>query len=76
MTNFDPDVIHPDVETREDERAEDVDLYVPVFPCQSFSPACLKRGFDDDEGRGNMFLAILDYTRKRKPIVFGSKKAC
>ncbi|MCP4481347.1 MAG: DNA cytosine methyltransferase [bacterium] len=40
------------------------------FPCQPFSIAGYRQGFDDEDGRGNLFFDIIRILKKRKPKVF------
>lgn len=43
------------------------DIMIAGFPCQAFSIAGYKRGFEDTEGRGNLFFALEKILRKNKP---------
>lgn len=40
------------------------------FPCQPFSVAGNKEGFNDKQGRGNMFFYIVDILKSKKPKYF------
>lgn len=42
------------------------DILLGGFPCQPFSVAGHKRGFED-EGRGNLLFAVIDILKERKP---------
>ncbi len=46
------------------------DILLGGFPCQAFSVAGYRQGFDDVKGRGNLFFSIADILEKRKPEVF------
>ena len=46
------------------------DILTAGFPCQPFSDAGLKQGFDDHKGRGTIFFNILDYIDKQRPNIF------
>ena len=68
--NFPPTTIFPDIKTRDNDKAPEVDIYVAGFPCQSFSQAGKQQGFDDEKGRGTIFYNVLDYIEKRRPRIF------
>ena len=41
------------------------------FPCQAFSVAGLRKGFDDEKGRGTLFFELIRIIKEKKPsIVF------
>ena len=44
------------------------DILCAGFPCQSFSQAGLKRGFEDK--RGELFLVIIEIMKRKKPSAF------
>lgn len=46
------------------------DLLLGGFPCQAFSIAGYKQGFQDKKGRGNLFFALADLIDKHKPQAF------
>lgn len=43
------------------------DLLLGGFPCQAFSIAGYRKGFNDEKGRGNLFFRIADIVAERKP---------
>lgn len=56
------------------ESLPDADVYCFGFPCQSFSIAGMRRGFEDT--RGTLFFEILRLAKERKPeILFGENVA-
>lgn len=46
------------------------DFLLGGFPCQAFSIAGYRKGFDDDKGRGNLFFDIARILKSRKPEGF------
>ncbi len=49
----------------------DFDVMLAGFPCQAFSIAGYRQGFDDEKGRGTLFFELIKIIREKKPkIVF------
>lgn len=49
----------------------DFDVMLGGFPCQSFSLAGYRQGFDDEKGRGTLFFELVRIMKVKKPkIVF------
>ena len=48
----------------------DFDFLLGGFPCQAFSIAGHRQGFDDEKGRGNLFFDIARILEARKPAGF------
>lgn len=46
------------------------DFLLGGFPCQPFSVAGYRQGFEDERGRGNLFFDIVRILKKRKPTGF------
>jgi DNA (cytosine-5)-methyltransferase 1 len=46
------------------------DVLVAGFPCQPYSIAGLRQGLDDEKGRGQVFLSILDILAEMQPKAF------
>jgi len=44
-----------------------VDIILGGFPCQAFSIAGYRKGFEDDKGRGTLFFEILRIIKAKKP---------
>ena len=57
-----------DIKTIDPAKLPDFDLLVGGFPCQSFSIAGLRRGFDDT--RGTLFFDIARILREKRPKLF------
>ena len=57
-----------DITKRDIADVPDIDLYVCGFPCQPFSTAGKKKGFQDK--RGNVFWACLEVIETKKPKYF------
>ena len=47
----------------------DFDIMLAGFPCQAFSVAGYRQGFNDEKGRGNLFFELLRIIKKKKPKV-------
>lgn len=47
----------------------DVDMVVGGFPCQAFSVAGYRQGFQDEKGRGNLFFRMADIIVEKQPSV-------
>lgn len=47
----------------------DIDVLVGGFPCQAFSIAGYRQGFDDAKGRGMLFFEMMRIVREKKPKV-------
>lgn len=57
-----------DVDTSE---IPDFDVMLAGFPCQAFSIAGLRKGFDDEKGRGTLFFELIRIIKDKQPgIVF------
>lgn len=54
-----------------DEKTEipDFDIMLAGFPCQAFSIAGYRQGFEDEKGRGNLFFDLLRIIDEKKPSV-------
>lgn len=47
----------------------DVDAILGGFPCQAFSVAGYRKGFEDEKGRGTLFFELLRIIKAKKPRV-------
>jgi DNA (cytosine-5)-methyltransferase 1 len=68
LANYNPEVFYDDIKTRDHKNAPYVDLYVAGFPCQAFSIAGRRKGFEDT--RGTLFFDLLQYLKEKKPKYF------
>lgn len=75
--NYNPEIIfgdkkgpYPegDITKRNIDDVPDIDLYVCGFPCQPFSIAGERKGFEDR--RGNVFFSCLEVIEKKQPKYF------
>ena len=49
----------------------DFDVMLAGFPCQAFSVAGYRQGFDDEKGRGNLYFELERIMKDKRPsIVF------
>jgi len=46
------------------------DVFLGGFPCQAFSIAGYRKGFEDEKGRGNLFFEINRIIKDTHPITF------
>jgi DNA (cytosine-5)-methyltransferase 1 len=57
-----------DITTRDHKEVEQLDLYIAGFPCQAFSIAGKRKGFEDT--RGTLFYNVAEFIKINKPKVF------
>jgi DNA (cytosine-5)-methyltransferase 1 len=63
-----PDIFYEDITKRNHKKIEQLDLYVAGFPCQAFSIAGKRKGFE--EARGTLFFNVAEFIKINKPKVF------
>ena len=63
-----PDTFYEDITTRNHSEVEQLDLYVAGFPCQAFSMAGKRRGFEDT--RGTLFFNVSEFIKENQPKCF------
>lgn len=60
-----------DIHDVKNEEIPDFDVMLAGFPCQAFSIAGHRRGFEDEKGRGTLFFELIRIIHAKKPeIVF------
>jgi len=70
-SNFDLKVDCRDINEVKVEEIPDFDVMLAGFPCQAFSVAGYRKGFDDEKGRGTLFFELVRIIKAKKPkIVF------
>lgn len=67
--NFPVKVDHRSILEVNGEEVPDVDVVMGGFPCQAFSVAGYRKGFEDEKGRGTLFFELLRIIKKKKPRV-------
>lgn len=65
--NFGIEVDGRDIKDVMPEDFADVDLMVGGFPCQAFSVAGYRKGFEDEKGRGTLFFELVRIAHIKKP---------
>lgn len=69
--NFDIKVDMRDISNVKVEEIPTFDIMLAGFPCQAFSIAGLRQGFEDEKGRGTLFFELIRILKYHKPqIVF------
>jgi len=67
--NFDFLVDHRDINDVKTSEIPDFDIMLAGFPCQAFSVAGYRQGFDDEKGRGNLYFELERIFEEKKPSV-------
>lgn len=68
LANHKTENFYDDITKRNHNETPYVDLYVAGFPCQTFSMAGKRKGFEDT--RGTLFFDLLQYLKAKKPKYF------
>ncbi|MDK2818033.1 MAG: DNA cytosine methyltransferase [Spirochaetota bacterium] len=69
--NFDLKVDNRDINIVKDNEIPDFDIMLAGFPCQAFSLAGYRQGFEDKKGRGTLFFELERIFKIKKPkIIF------
>jgi len=67
--NFDVKVDRRDINNVQASEIPDFDIMLAGFPCQAFSIAGYRQGFDDEKGRGNLFFELVRIIESKKPRI-------
>lgn len=69
--NFDePKLLVEDIRKISPNTLPDFDCLLGGFPCQAFSIAGHRQGFDDEKDRGNLFFYIANILEEKRPAAF------
>lgn len=69
--NFNIKVDCRDIKEVNEEEIPNFDVLLAGFPCQAFSLAGNRKGFNDEKGRGVLFFELIRFIKEKKPkIVF------
>lgn len=68
-TNFNTKVDCQDIHNVEPKNLPNFDIMLGGFPCQAFSIAGYRQGFDDEKGRGSLFFELIRIMKVKKPKV-------
>lgn len=59
-----------DIQKIDEKKLPDFDFLLGGFPCQAFSIAGHREGFNDQKGRGNLFFDVARILKEKKPMGF------
>ncbi len=68
-TNFDMQVDRRDIRDVQASEIPDFNVLLAGFPCQAFSVAGYRQGFNDEKGRGNLFFELVRIMQVKKPRI-------
>lgn len=68
--HLEPKLIVADISEYPIDEIPEFDVLLAGFPCQPFSIAGYRQGFNDEKGRGNLFFRIADIINTHKPRAF------
>ena len=67
--NFPIKVDRRDIKNVQPSEIPNFDILLAGFPCQAFSVAGYRKGFDDEKGRGNLFFELVRIMKVKKPRI-------
>ena len=67
--NFNINIDQRDINTVPADEIPDFDIMLAGFPCQAFSIAGYRQGFNDEQGRGNLFFELVRILESKRPRV-------
>ena len=67
--NYDLEVDVRDIHEVQSEEIPDFDVMLAGFPCQAFSIAGYRKGFEDEKGRGELFFELTRILEDKKPRI-------
>lgn len=67
--NFPIKVDRRDINTVPASEIPDFDILLAGFPCQAFSIAGYRQGFNDEKGRGNLFFELVRIIKEKQPRI-------
>ncbi len=67
--NFKIKVDCRDIHDVKTDEIPDFDVMLAGFPCQAFSIAGYRKGFDDEKGRGTLFFELVRIFKEKKPSI-------
>jgi len=70
LFEIDKQMVLGDISQISTNRIPDFDILTGGFPCQPFSVAGYRHGFNDEKGRGNVFFDIIRILKDKKPQDF------
>lgn len=59
-----------DIQKINEKKLPDFDFLLGGFPCQAFSIAGYRQGFNDEKGRGNLFYDVARILKEKQPMGF------
>lgn len=68
LANHKCKTFYNDITKRNHSEVEQLDLYIAGFPCQAFSIAGKRKGFE--EARGTLFFNVAEFIKENKPKTF------